>query len=111
MFKQTGVGKIYFGRSVNPISTREKDYAHLIATGTPGFSDLPTAMSYKALHGTKVAVGLQDTQGKCVQCSIPILMLLSYLKIEKRGIKYLLVFQTQSFIILKQSWYTLLFKS
>ena len=28
-----------FGRSVNPISTRS-DYAHLITTGTPGFSDL-----------------------------------------------------------------------
>ena len=31
-----------FGRSVNPISTRGTDYAHLITTGTPGFSDLPT---------------------------------------------------------------------
>ena len=29
-----------FGRSVNPISTRETDYAQLITTGTPGFSDL-----------------------------------------------------------------------
>jgi len=34
-----------FGRSVNPISTRGADYAHLITTGTPGFSDLPTALS------------------------------------------------------------------
>ena len=34
------------GRSVNPISTRGKDYAHLITTGTPGFSDIPTALSY-----------------------------------------------------------------
>ena len=33
-----------FGRSVNPISTRGPDYAHLITTGTPGFSDLPTAL-------------------------------------------------------------------
>ena len=33
-----------FGRLVNPISTRGKDYAHLI-TGTPGFSDLPTALT------------------------------------------------------------------
>ena len=33
-----------FGRSVNPISTRGTDYAHLISTGTPGFSDLPTAL-------------------------------------------------------------------
>ena len=35
-----------FGRSVNPISTRGTDYAHLITTGTPGFSDLPTALAY-----------------------------------------------------------------
>ena len=33
-----------FGRSVNPISTRGTDYAHLITTGTPVFSDLPTAL-------------------------------------------------------------------
>ena len=31
-----------FGRSVNLISTRGTDYAHLITTGTPGFSDLQT---------------------------------------------------------------------
>ena len=31
-------------RSVNPISTKGTDYAHLITTGTPGFSDLPTAL-------------------------------------------------------------------
>ena len=34
-----------FGRSVNLISTRGTDYAHLITTGTPGFSDLPTALN------------------------------------------------------------------
>ena len=33
-----------FGRSVNPISTRGTNYAHIITTGTPGFSDLPTAL-------------------------------------------------------------------
>ena len=33
-----------FGRTVNPISTRGTDYAHLITTGTPGFSDLPTTL-------------------------------------------------------------------
>ena len=33
-----------FGRSVNLISTRGTNYAHLITTGTPGFSDLPTAL-------------------------------------------------------------------
>ena len=32
------------GRSVTPISTRGTDYAHLITTGTPGFSDHPTAL-------------------------------------------------------------------
>ena len=32
------------GRSGNPISTRGTDYAHLITTGTPRFSDLPTAL-------------------------------------------------------------------
>ena len=36
-----------FGRSINPISTRGTDYAHLITTGTPGFSDLPTALHIK----------------------------------------------------------------
>ena len=34
------------GGAVNPISTRGTDYAHLITTGTPGFSDLPTALIY-----------------------------------------------------------------
>ena len=33
-----------FGRSVNPISTRGTEYAHLLATGTPVFSDLPMAL-------------------------------------------------------------------
>ena len=33
-----------FGRSVNPISTRGTDYAHLITNDTSGFSDLPTAL-------------------------------------------------------------------
>ena len=33
-----------FGRSVNLFQTRGTDYAHLITTGTPGFSDLPTAL-------------------------------------------------------------------
>ena len=36
-----------FGRSVNPISTRGTDYAHLIITGTSGFSHLPTALSLR----------------------------------------------------------------
>ena len=33
-----------FGRLVNPISIGGTDYAHLITTGTPGFSDLSTAL-------------------------------------------------------------------
>ena len=36
-----------FGRSVNPISTGGTDYAHLITAGTPGFSDLPTALYWQ----------------------------------------------------------------
>ena len=39
-----------FGRSVNPISTRGTDYAHLITNGTPGFSDLPTALLCTPFH-------------------------------------------------------------
>ena len=35
-----------FGRSVKPFSTKGTDYAHLITIGTPGFSDLPTALMY-----------------------------------------------------------------
>ena len=35
-----------FGISVNPIRTKGADYAHLITTGTPGFSDLPMTLSY-----------------------------------------------------------------
>ena len=44
--RTVGAGRGFndFGRSVNPISTRGTDYAHLITTGTPGFSDLPTAL-------------------------------------------------------------------
>ena len=39
-----------FGKSVDPISTRGADYAHLITTvPPPGFSDLPTALC--KLHG------------------------------------------------------------
>ena len=34
----------YFVRSVNPISTREADYAQQITNGTPGFSELPTTL-------------------------------------------------------------------
>ena len=34
-----------FGRSVNPTSTGGKDYAHLITTCIPGFSDPPTALT------------------------------------------------------------------
>ena len=36
-----------FGRSVNPILCRGTDCAHVITTGTPGFSNLPTALLYK----------------------------------------------------------------
>ena len=33
-----------FGRSVHPFQPGGTDYAHLITTGTPGFSDPPTAL-------------------------------------------------------------------
>ena len=33
-----------FGRSGNPISTRGTDYAHLITTVSPGFSDFPSSL-------------------------------------------------------------------
>ena len=45
-----------FGRSVNPISTRGTDYTHLITTGTPGFSDLPTALSTRLKMPLLVAI-------------------------------------------------------
>ena len=41
---QGGLAHPEFGSSVNPITTRGTDYTHLIITGTPGFSDLPTAL-------------------------------------------------------------------
>ena len=39
-----------FGRSVNPISTKRRDYAHLITTGTPGFPELLTVLKYDPLN-------------------------------------------------------------
>ena len=33
-----------FDRSVNPNLTKGADYIHRITTGSPGFSDLPTAL-------------------------------------------------------------------
>jgi hypothetical protein len=36
-----------FGRSVNPISTKEGSLFPLNNTGTPGFSDLPTALGLR----------------------------------------------------------------
>ena len=52
-----------FGRSVNPISTRGTDYAHLITTGTPGFSDLPTALN-RAVSDQSVAIATISHLGK-----------------------------------------------
>ena len=45
-----------FGRSVQPISTRGTDYAHLITTGTPGFSDLPTALRAENLRAQSLKI-------------------------------------------------------
>ena len=56
-----------FGRSVNPISTRGTDYAHLITTGTPGFSDLPTALySYECKHMTAALFRNLSTISICI---------------------------------------------
>ena len=55
-----------FGRSVNPISTRGTDYAHLITTGTPGFSDLPTA---RCCGGGKAEVSYEEALGKASDCN------------------------------------------
>ena len=30
------------------------DYAHLIITGTPGFSDLPTALNYLSIKAKRI---------------------------------------------------------
>ena len=54
-----GAGGADFDRSVNPISTRGTDYANLITNGTPGFSDLPTALY----------VDLMQEGGNCSICS------------------------------------------
>ena len=40
-----------FGRSLNSISSRGTDYNQLKTTGTPGFSDLPTALYYAHCTG------------------------------------------------------------
>ena len=46
-----------FGKSVNPISTRETDYAHIITTGTPGFSVLPTALlDQDIVHSVEILI-------------------------------------------------------
>ena len=50
-----------FGRSVNPISTRGTDYAHLITIGTPGFSDLPTALQL-AIEETCILLAVKKNQ-------------------------------------------------
>ena len=52
-----------FGRSVNPISKRGTDYAHLITTGTPGFSDLPTALSCSKITTAWVQIFRQKLNG------------------------------------------------
>ena len=71
-----------FGRSVNPISNRGADYAHHITTGTPRFSELPTALYFKTsfktekwrllLHHRKIlltyTIILSDLQKAAVCC-------------------------------------------
>ena len=56
-----------FGRSVNPISTRGRDYAHLTTTGTPGFSDHLTALeSYvnKAIEEVNFTITEEPSKNK-----------------------------------------------
>ena len=47
----------YFSRSVNPISTKESDYAHHNTNCYPGFSDPPAAL--KVAHKGRKGLGLQ----------------------------------------------------
>ena len=56
-----------FGRSVNPISTRGTDFALLITTGTPGFSDLLTALTY-VINSQKPDIRLSHM--KCIYHSM-----------------------------------------
>ena len=66
-----------FDRSVNPISTGGgADYAHHITTGTPGFSDLPTALRWQDLcdvpapsSGLVVPGQEYNSSPPAVQCS------------------------------------------
>ena len=61
--------------SVNPISIRGTDYAHLITTGIPGFSDLPTALQgYYTLENPALNFG--KIVNIYLQCT---LVLLSYI--------------------------------
>ena len=47
MYLPTGLSTLEdFGRSVNPISTKGDRLCPPNNTGTPGFSDLPTALLY-----------------------------------------------------------------
>ena len=51
-------------RSVNPISPRWTDYAHLITTGTPGFSDLPTALDVQKNQDSRIQTLLESSTSR-----------------------------------------------
>ena len=53
-----------FGRSVNPISTRGTDYAHLTTTGTPEFSDLPTALDVQKNQDSRIQALLESSTSR-----------------------------------------------
>ena len=57
-----------FGRSVQ--AGGGTDYAHLITTGTPGFSDLPTALSIKLNCRISEALTLHKVQISVYHCTV-----------------------------------------
>ena len=58
--RPVGIGAPDFERSVNPISARGTDYTLHITTGTPGFSELPTALF--------ISLQIAPNQGKADGC-------------------------------------------
>ena len=76
-----------FGRSVNSISTRGTDYAHLIITGTPRFSDLQTAL-------TIATISLKLTFFKMIQSDSKYFSKVTYFHLGKGNIVIYLHTQT-----------------
>ena len=51
-------------KSVDPISTRGTDYAHLITTDTPEFSDLPTALNVQKNQDSRIQTLLESSTSR-----------------------------------------------